>query len=186
VFLARSHETTPENNPFAELAEGELHAEIARLQANLSAAIGNNAVNNIDPDGLIVANIAAALLGGAADFGLQMLMNGGRLECVSWASVGISALSTGIGYGAVATAAKLGKLGRAARVLEKAAEKRLPLTKYMKGQVAAAKATKKAAAGGAAGLAAAQAAKAAAKAMSKESLNNPESQEGPNGSPPCP
>jgi RHS repeat-associated protein len=156
-----------------------------QVNRNLFGALGNNPISQIDPDGLFLGNIAMGLLGGGVDLGFQLLLNGGRWDCVSWTSVGISAVATGAGYGIGGTVAKLGKLGRAARVLEKAREKTGPLTNYMKGQVAQAMAARKAAAGGVAGFAASQAFKHAAKAAEK-SLTDPPNGIGGNGKAPCP
>jgi RHS repeat-associated protein len=50
-----------------------------------------------DPTGEIaplVAMAAGALFGGGLDLAIQLYRNGGRLECVDWADVGIAALSS--------------------------------------------------------------------------------------------
>jgi hypothetical protein len=111
----------------------------------------------------------------------RLSLNGGRWDCVSWTSVGPSAGASGAGADIGATLAKPGKPGLAGRVLETAANKKVPLNNYWKGQVAAAKAARKAAAGAAAGFGAVQGLKQADKALRNKSRdpNN-------NGKPPCP
>ncbi len=91
---------------------------------NLYGFVGNNPSNATDPDGLLLAQVGFGLLGGAVDLGLQLLSNDGRWDCVSWTSVGITAVATGLGYGLGGTLSKIDTaVGRAARVLDKAAKK---------------------------------------------------------------
>jgi RHS repeat-associated protein len=173
-----------EFNPATELNEEMILEALTQANGNLHTGIGNNPINKLDPDGLILGNIVAGIFGGAVDLGLQLVMNRGRLDCVSWVSVGISAVATGAGYGLVATMSKLGKLGRAARVLEKVAEKSGPLTNYWKAEAAAAKAAQNAAKAAVAASAATQAAKYLVKESQKHSTAaNPPN---PNGKPDCP
>lgn len=155
---------------------------------NLYRFAGNGPIDRLDPDGRFLANLGAAAFGGAVDLALQLAMNGGRFDCVSWSSVGISALATGAGYGLGATAAKLGQLGRAARVFDKAARKVGPLTNYWKAEVAAANAARRSAAAAAAGFGAAQVAKHVAKGLERGTEDTPEpgNGQGTNGKGACP
>jgi RHS repeat-associated protein len=51
----------------------------------------NNPLRYLDPTGEF--GIAGALIGGGIDLGIQLLMNGGKIGCVDWANVGVSALA---------------------------------------------------------------------------------------------
>jgi RHS repeat-associated protein len=131
-------------------------AELLPEGPNLHAYVANNPGSNIDPDGLIIANVVAGLAGGGIDLVWQLALNGGRWKCISWSSVGIGAAASAAGFGLGSVASKAAQLPRAGRILAKAAAKRVTLTNHWKGQVAAAKTTRQAAAGAAAGLVGAQ------------------------------
>jgi RHS repeat-associated protein len=64
---------------------------------NLYAYVGNDPLNRTDPWGLVAPAIVAAgvggAVGGALDFGLQLLSSGGRLSVVSWSQVATAALA---------------------------------------------------------------------------------------------
>jgi uncharacterized protein RhaS with RHS repeats len=143
---------------------------------NLYGFVGNNPSNATDPDGLLLAQVGFGLLGGAVDLGLQLLSNDGRWDCVSWTSVGITAVATGLGYGLGGTLSKIDTaVGRAARVLDKAAKKKGPLTNYMKKQVADAKSARKGALTGIAVFGGVQAGKYAIRQTESERSDGKES-----------
>ena len=94
----------------------------AAMEANLYRYVFGNPVNLNDPDGefaILVLMAAGAVAGGAVDLGLQLIQNGGILDCVDWGSVGTSAAIGGLGAipgagaaGAAAGAFKHSKRGK--------------------------------------------------------------------------
>uniref|UniRef100_UPI004056DD9B RHS repeat-associated core domain-containing protein n=1 Tax=Candidatus Electronema sp. TaxID=2698783 RepID=UPI004056DD9B len=64
---------------------------------NLYGFVGNDPVNWIDPYGEF--GLLGAVLGGGVDLALQLASNGGRIECVKWGQVAISAGLGAIGGG---------------------------------------------------------------------------------------
>ena len=62
---------------------------------NTYAYVGGNPVSYVDPRGEF--GIIGGVFGGAADLGMQLLMNGGNINCVSWTQVGVSAAAGAVG-----------------------------------------------------------------------------------------
>jgi RHS repeat-associated protein len=63
---------------------------------NLYGYVGGDPVGWVDPSGQCPWCVAAALgavTGAGVDLVIQLLVNGGNLDCIDWESVGISALS---------------------------------------------------------------------------------------------
>jgi RHS repeat-associated protein/CSLREA domain-containing protein len=86
---------------------------------NLYAYVGNNPVNGIDTQGkilpilLIVASGAftGALSGGGTDLAIQLINNGGNIDCVDWGQVGTNA-AIGGAFGAIGTPGLLSGVAR--------------------------------------------------------------------------
>jgi RHS repeat-associated protein len=78
---------------------------------NTYAYADGNPNSESDPDGQF--GVAGALVGGGIDLGIQLLMNGGNLKCVSWTSVGLSA-ALGAVTGGTAKAVQLANAWRRA------------------------------------------------------------------------
>ena len=64
---------------------------------NLYAYVFNETINFTDPTGEIIPILIGMAVGAALDFGIQMLQNGGKVECVNPWSVGLSGLLGGVG-----------------------------------------------------------------------------------------
>ncbi|MFN9819135.1 MAG: RHS repeat domain-containing protein, partial [Akkermansiaceae bacterium] len=107
-----------------ESVTGEM-AELLAEGSNLYGYGPNNPINGYDPDGLLWWPITG-LIGGAVDFGLQMAMNGGNIDCVDWGDVGISAATSAVGFGLVANVGKVKKAMKAKKTLERLGKKRVP------------------------------------------------------------
>ena len=86
-------------------------------QANLYAYVGNDPVNAIDPSGAIVNVVGGAAAGAGLDLAIQLIANGGRIDCVNWTQVGGAGLTgaafAGIGPRVVGLLRGLGARGAA-------------------------------------------------------------------------
>jgi len=69
--------------------------------------VGGDPIRTTDPTGEF--GIVGALIGAGIDLGLQLVLNGGRLDCVNWKEVGISAATGALGGGLVNGIGKLKK-----------------------------------------------------------------------------
>ena len=106
--------------------------------SNLYGYGPNNPISGYDLEGLLWWPITGAI-GGAVDFGLQMAMNGGNIDCVDWGDVGIAAGTSAVGYGMLANVGKVQKALKARKTLNRLEQKRIPeraWSGYSKGQKA--------------------------------------------------
>lgn len=74
---------------------------------NFYLYVDNQPINQVDPTGECPWCVAGAL-SALTDLSVQLLMNGGRIDCVSWEEVGISAFSGAVGVGLAQKFAKIG------------------------------------------------------------------------------
>ena len=71
---------------------------------NVYAYVDGDPLSATDPEGEF--GIPGALIGAGIDLGLQLLANGGRLDCVNWLQVGVAGAMGAVGGGAIAGAFK--------------------------------------------------------------------------------
>ncbi|MCS4298242.1 MULTISPECIES: RHS repeat-associated core domain-containing protein [Acinetobacter] len=66
---------------------------------NTYAYAYSNPVSYNDPTGQFVPILAGVAIGAGTDLGIQLVLNGGNFQCVSWAQVGVSGALGAIGGG---------------------------------------------------------------------------------------
>lgn len=87
---------------------------------NLYRYVFNQPADFTDPEGRIIpAIIGGILIGGAIDLGIQLISNGGKLECVDWGQVAISGGIGGALGGVGGLVAKGGIAARRAGAIER-------------------------------------------------------------------
>ncbi len=94
--------------------------------SNLYAYGSGDPVNNVDPDGRLawfLAPIIGGVIGGGIDLATQLIGNGGRFDCVSWGSVGLSA---GLGALFASTGPGGALFGRSSSYLQRYGNRFLP------------------------------------------------------------
>lgn len=90
-------------------------------QFNLYAYVGNDPVNNVDPDGKILMEIGGAIAGATMEVAIQVLVDGKDLEDVDIVDVGIAAGQGALGMGLVSKGTRLYKAHRAQQRAQRAA-----------------------------------------------------------------
>lgn len=75
----------------------DMIGEEADQSLNLYTYVDGDPMSKIDPEGEF--GIAGAALGAAIDLGIQLYINNGNLQCVSWTGVGVSAVMGAFGGG---------------------------------------------------------------------------------------
>jgi len=82
---------------------------------NLYAMVGNNPVMKVDPSGEF--GIAGMAIGAGLDIGVQLALNGGDINDIDWADVGISAAVGFFAPGALSSGTKIYRSAKAANVI---------------------------------------------------------------------